>query len=199
MEDKKSDFTSDRISILIAEYNALIKEQHLRMDHRLRFIAFNILASGALMTIAFERDKYIILLIVPLMSSLFGMLMAYHSRAVQDISNHIKSEIASRINTLIGEQLPTWDVKPAPKGRIWYGIWCFHIPILASIILPAVLCLVIFSMDDNACWTLGGVLLFIIDFMIILYCGAIYGFLVLAGKLRRDSNLDVPTRKNEKK
>ncbi len=175
MEANEKDVNSGGISVLLSEYNAVIKEKHLRMDHRLKLVTFNIVCSGTLMALVLELKTYIILLLVPLISSLFGLLAVYQTRGISDLARHIRLEIAPRINSICGKPILIWDtVRPSGKRFGWVSLLTFRVPILASFLIPSVASLLLFGVYEGALLSLPEAPLFILDLLMLIYFTVVY-------------------------
>ncbi len=157
----KTSENKTEIDVIMTEYQMLMREKHMRMEHRLKLIVFNLTAVGALLAVGIQHNKLLILL-VPFLSSLIGLLTIYHTVAVYGLARHVGSKIDPRVKDVDGNSLLTWDAfgiakKNTKKGNPHFLeiLNIFHLPILLSFVVPSVTALILFEQlyaDEKGFW-----------------------------------------------
>jgi hypothetical protein len=139
---ESSSVDSGTLTVMLTEYKSLRDEQLKRADHRITLLTTSITVSGALLATGLQLKSAYVLLTLPLVSSLFGLLIIFHHRAIRDIGlyikNHIESSICRRYPGSIG-----WETSHAAAGvrfRRILGSW--HFPIILLTLVPSVVALI---------------------------------------------------------
>jgi hypothetical protein len=79
----------------VAEYGALRSEIHVRLQQQQLLITLTVTALAALGTVALQTESYQPLLVVPLATSTFGLMLLEHSRVIAAIGRYIANELGS--------------------------------------------------------------------------------------------------------
>lgn len=87
----------------IAEYKSLRDEIHTRIQQQQLLLTLTVTALGVVATVAINTKSYDLLLVVPFVTTTFGLLSLEHSRAIGAVGLYIK-------NTLGGEKGPAEEL-----------------------------------------------------------------------------------------
>jgi hypothetical protein len=87
---ESSSVDSGILTVMLTEYKSLRDEQLKRADHRITLLTTSITVSGALLATGLQLKSAYVLLTLPLVSSLFGLLIIFHHRAIRDIGLYIR-------------------------------------------------------------------------------------------------------------
>jgi hypothetical protein len=124
--------------LMLVEYKSLRDECLKRMDHRITLLVSSITVSGAILGIGLERNNGPLLLVAPIVTVLFGLLVLYHTKAIADVSRYLLTDIEQPLD----EQYPGamgWHGRPAwRKTRFREIFTVFHLPIMLTVAVPTV-------------------------------------------------------------
>jgi hypothetical protein len=127
------------LQIRLAEYGALREEVLRRIDNRLTVFLTSLTASAAIIGVALQLNSALLILVVPIINSLYGLIFIYHVAAVSEIGLYIANNIERALNDKYGAVLG-WHISrtlAARRVRRWLGIG--YIPLALATLLPPVL------------------------------------------------------------
>lgn len=134
-----------KLQVVLAQFEARLKDQHLRVEHRLKLVTFNLTVSGALMALSLNNRDPRIMLLVPLVSSIFGLMVVYNVRAEHEIGDFIRDNLNPHFQKVIGDSEPLWDThRTLPPKRFLKELPIVHVPTLGAFLIPAVASLGLF-------------------------------------------------------
>jgi hypothetical protein len=91
---------ADRLNIAVAEFNAMRAEILSRSTAQQNLLNLTIVAVGAVGSVAFSgASRQPVLLILPIVSCIFGMLYFDHGFAIGNIGRYIKDELAPAVRS----------------------------------------------------------------------------------------------------
>jgi hypothetical protein len=148
----------DNFIIILEEYKALRQEALTRMNNRITLLTSSIASSGILLGIALGSNVPQLLLLVPVITCLFGLLSIYHTTQISDIGDYIKHCIEGKINESYPMALGWHSSHPSPMDRFAYlfGIW--HLPMVLTTLVPSFCALILFLI--NPVWDIVMLALF---------------------------------------
>jgi hypothetical protein len=131
------------VEVLLAEHAALRDEILRRSDHRVTILVGSLTVSAALLGVGVERRSAPLLLVLPLIASLFGLLIVYHHVAIRELGRYVANlePILAELSGLAG-RWEGWESSRshAPdRFRRLRVVW--HLPIMLVVLLPGLLAL----------------------------------------------------------
>ncbi|MCG8926080.1 hypothetical protein [Lentzea sp. CC55] len=157
---------SERLNVAIAEFNALRAEIAGRSSAQHGLLNLSLVATAAIGTIAFsDAARRPVLLLLPLLSCIFGILYFDHHFAIATIGKYVKSELAPDIRHHVswGRAL-RWEefvrVEASSRTGLAKGMVRFDLPIiLAFVVVPALSTIYVASFASGpwfwAAWSAG--------------------------------------------
>ena len=108
------------LSLIIAEYKSLCSEILKLVELQAQLVALAVIAFGTVLSVGFQADKAVIVLVYPLLSLILGISWLNHAHAIHRCAGYI----AHRIEQRVGMQVMGWEsfveVQPLPKAMIGY-------------------------------------------------------------------------------
>jgi hypothetical protein len=166
------------IIVILEEYKALRQEALTRMNNRISLLTSSIASSGILLGIALGSNVPQLLLLVPVITCLFGLLSIYHTIQISDLLDYIKHCIEVRINESYPMALGWHSSHPAPMQRFAYLFGTWHLPMVLTTLVPSFCALILFLIKPV--WDIVMLALFIIDILIIFYF--LFQYFIKSGK-----------------
>ena len=157
--------SDDALAVILSEYETLREESLTRMGHRITLLTSNTASAGILLGLALERSSSWLLLLVPLITCLFGLLIAYHNTMIYNIGDYIRQCIEPRINRTHPLAMG-WHISGITP-RFWsiFGVW--HLPMLFTVLVPSMAAILLFFLAPQ--WEVGTISLLAIDVLLLLY------------------------------
>ena len=123
--------------VILAELATLRDEALHRMDHRVTLLTTSLFVTTAMLGVGIERKSAVLLLVVPLIACLFGLLVAYHHRAIREIGAFIREEIDLRLLRAY-PGTPQWHPsRSSANRRAAELLFVWHVPIVAATLVPS--------------------------------------------------------------
>ena len=108
-----------------------------RMDHRITLFVSSLTISGAIAGIGIERRSGTLLLVTPILATLFGLMVLFHTKIIADIARYIVEKIEGPLAAAYPDSIG-WHIKPSWKGSKFRGILTtFHVPMMLTVAVPA--------------------------------------------------------------
>jgi hypothetical protein len=100
----------EKIQILLDEFKALREEISRRSKDQLSLIQMNITAIGVILgfVIGYVKDSRV-LLIIPLVSSILGIIYLDNAEAIQHIGRFIQRQIKPAMFAIVKQELPDYE------------------------------------------------------------------------------------------
>jgi hypothetical protein len=157
---------ADRLNVALAEFNALRAEILSRSTSQQNLLNLTLVATGAIGSVAFsDTARQPVLLVVPIISCIFGMLYFDHGFAIGNIGRYIRDELTLAVRTESGwPHALGWEDfvrrSMAPPSRFHRGTVQFSIPILfAFLFIPTVISVYMATQLTNTwlwlAWSIG--------------------------------------------
>lgn len=106
-----------------------------RMNHRITLLTSSTTSSAILLGLALERQSNWLLLLVPMVTCLFGLLVVYHNTIIYDIGDYIGACIEPRLNKVYPLVLG-WQISSrTPRFKNIFGVW--HFPMILVTLVPS--------------------------------------------------------------
>jgi hypothetical protein len=128
--------------LMLAEYKALRDESLKRMDHRITLVVSSLTVSSAILGFGVERRDGTLLLVTPVVSVLFGLLVLYHTRMIAEIARYL----AAHVELVVNEQYMGamgWNTNPDWRTNRFRGFPLLHLPLMLAVMAPTVVALVL--------------------------------------------------------
>jgi len=138
-----ADADSGALTVTLAEYKSLHDEMLKRMDHRVTLLTSSITVSGALLATGLQLKSAYILLTLPIISSLFGLLIVFHHRIIVDLGLYVKTHIESSLRLRFPGSIG-WETFTHPLGPIRFTrlLSSWHFPIALLTLVPSLVALI---------------------------------------------------------
>jgi len=181
----------DELQCILEEYKSLRAEAQVRMGHRITLLTSNVATAGVLLGLAFNtlnsnspnaKHSPEIFLLVPLITSLFGLLTAYHTTLIYDMADYLKL-LEIRINKIY------------PLAMGWYAssdgsqfpkiFWIWHLPMILITLAPSFVAILLF-LSSAPKWETQIVVLLILDLLLLIYFVVEYLFKIYKRKTYRN-------------
>lgn len=163
----------DELQFVLEEYKSIRTESQARMGHRITLLTSHMATVGILFGLALNAlnssshneygDK--ILLLIPLISCLFGLLTAYHTALIYDMADYLRL-IEIRIN----------EVHPFAMG--WHTssnssqfpkiFWMWHLPMMLITLAPTFVATLLFLLAYPRIEP-ATIILLLVDFILVIY------------------------------
>jgi hypothetical protein len=165
----------NELQFILEEYKSLRAEAQIRMGHRIKLLTSNTATSSVLLSLSLStlninsgafsiKPNAEILLLVPVISCLFGLLTAYHTALIYDIGDYIQI-IEMRINKLY------------PLAMGWYTSsnnnqfekirWMWHFPMMLITLAPSLVAIFLFL--SAPIWRTQTIILLVFDCIMVGY------------------------------
>ena len=126
---------SDSIPLIVAEYGSLRAEILQLIGLQSQLIALTVLAFGTVLSVGFQADKAIIILIYPFLSLILGICWLNHAHAIYRCADYIAQRIEVKFGKVMG-----WEnfvrTQHLPKAAI--GYWGVRSIFMGSSVLSIV-------------------------------------------------------------
>ncbi|RCV63895.1 hypothetical protein C5S53_11760 [Methanophagales archaeon] len=101
----------DKLQAILAEYNALRFEIQNRSKSQNHILEIHIAMLAFISGIITSHPEYLklLILIIPIESSIFGLWYLFHKFSIEEIGVHIKNEIEPRTNELVRCRAMLWE------------------------------------------------------------------------------------------
>jgi hypothetical protein len=181
----------DELQCILEEYKSLRAEAQVRMGHRITLLTSNVATAGVLLGLALNtlnnnspnaKHSPEIFLLVPLITSLFGLLTAYHTALIYDMADYLKL-LEIRIN------------KVYPLAMGWYAssegnqfskiFWIWHLPMMLITLAPSFVAILLFF-SSTPKWEAQIIILLVIDLLLLFYFMMEYLFKICKRKTYRN-------------
>ncbi|PSB19552.1 hypothetical protein C7B65_11600 [Phormidesmis priestleyi ULC007] len=167
-------FKKDELQCILEEYKSLRAEAQARMGHRVTLLTSSTATAGVLLGLALNilnsnttnaRYSTEILLLVPLTTSLFGLLTTYHTALIYDMADYLKLlEIrVNRVYPLVMGWYASSNGSQFPKI-----FWIWHLPMMLITLAPSTVAVLLFFLCDPT-WNAQTLVLFVIDSILLFY------------------------------
>jgi hypothetical protein len=108
------------VSLIVAEYASIRAEILKLIELQAQLIALTVIAFGTVLSVGFQTNKAVIVMIYPLLALILGISWLNHAHAIHRCGDYI----AHQIEPKVGVQLMGWEsfvrVHPLPKAMIGY-------------------------------------------------------------------------------
>lgn len=181
----------DELQCILEEYKSLRIEAQARMNHRITLLTSSVATAGVLLGLAFNtlngnspnsKHSPEIFLLVPLITSLFGLLTTYHTTLIYDMADYLKL-LEIRIN------------KVYPLAMGWYAssdgsqfpkiFWIWHLPMMLITLAPSFVAIFLF-LSFTPKWEVQTVVLLTLDLLLLIYFIVEYFFKICKRKTYRN-------------
>lgn len=125
-----------RRELMLAEYKSLRDESMRRMDHRITLLVSSLTVSGAILGLGVERTSGALLLLAPVISVLFGLLVLYHTKVIADIARYLKVYVEAPLDEHYTGSLG-WYTRPGWRHNRFRAFSVFHLPMMLVVLVPA--------------------------------------------------------------
>ncbi|MEO1527045.1 MAG: hypothetical protein AAFX06_16520 [Planctomycetota bacterium] len=179
----------EKIEIIAEEYRSLRAEQIARMNHRITLITASVTAAGVLIAFGIRFEPRV-LLVVPVICSVFGLLVLACTTLIADIGDFLRRVNEQGMNEIhpgsIGWHISQGD-KASSRFVDIFGTW--HLPQIITIVAPSTFSMVAYFQKVNAVG-FADIVLLTLGILLLLYF--VYAYLVrmFAGKTPRKKNTD---------
>ena len=107
------------LQVVMTEFNALRSEQLYNFDFRHKIVSLLVTTITAIVgVVVYKDDHFVLLLLIPLISTVFGYQWAVAEESVQYIGSYVKHEIEKKVSALIsdisGDNVPNYK-------QFWMG------------------------------------------------------------------------------
>jgi hypothetical protein len=163
----------DELQFVLEEYKSIRTESQARMGHRVTLMTSHMATVGILFGLALNalngssRDEYgdKILLLIPLISCLFGLLTAYHTALIYDMADYLLL-IETRINRVHPFAMG-WHTS-SNNSQFPKIFWMWHLPMMLITLAPAFVATLLFLFAYPKIEPATMILL-LIDFVLVIY------------------------------
>lgn len=163
----------DELQFVLEEYKSIRAESQARMGHRITLLTSHMATVGILFGLALNAlnsssnsgygDK--ILLLIPLISCLFGLLTAYHTALIYDMADYLRL-IEIRINE-VHSFVMGWHTS-SNNSQFPKIFWMWHLPMMLITLAPSFVAVLLFLLAYPRMEPATIVLLFT-DFILVIY------------------------------
>jgi hypothetical protein len=163
----------DELQFVLEDYKSIRTESQARMGHRITLLTSHMATMGILFGLAFNAlnssshggygDK--ILLLIPLISCLFGLLTAYHTALIYDMADYLRL-IEIRINEVHSFAMG-WHTS-SNSSQFPKIFWMWHLPMMLITLAPAFIAILLFLLNYPKIEA-STIVLLMVDFILIIY------------------------------
>ena len=124
--------------LLLLEYKTLRDEIFKKMDHRTTLSVSSLTVSSVLLGVGLDRQSREILLVVPMISCLFGLLVAFNNLSINNITDYIRDDLEPRFSCYVPGLL-LWHGSQAPRAKRMREIFAvYHLPNILVVLIPVI-------------------------------------------------------------
>jgi hypothetical protein len=134
---------SGTLTVMLAEYKSVRDELLKRMDHRITLLTSSITASGALLATGLQLKSAYVLLSLPIVSTLFGLLVIFHHRIIADLGLYVRDHIEGNLRLTFPGSIG-WETSIITAGprRFKSLLGSFHFPMALLTLVPSLVALI---------------------------------------------------------
>ncbi|QFU90337.1 hypothetical protein [Amycolatopsis sp. YIM 10] len=123
--------------VLLVEYKSLREEIFKKMDHRTNLNISMLTVSMITLGAGVERKSEMILLLAPVVSVLFGFLIAFNNYSIYGITSHIRDSIEPKFRENESSLFQWHNIRAPGKDRMRRLMLVYHFPNMLAVITPS--------------------------------------------------------------
>lgn len=128
--------TFETTQLIVAEYQSLRAEILKLIELQSQLVALTVIAFGTVLSVGFQTQSPVIILIHPLLAAILGTSWLNHAHAASRIATYLRLEIEERV----GSPGLHWEsyVQKYPLPNAWFGYWGVRSIFMCSSVLAII-------------------------------------------------------------
>jgi hypothetical protein len=101
----------DNLQAILAEYNALRFEIQNRSNSQSHILEIHLTTLALIIgfILSYPQHLKLLILVIPIESSIFGLWYLFHKFSIEEIGDHIRTKIEPRVNELVRCHAMLWE------------------------------------------------------------------------------------------
>jgi hypothetical protein len=101
----------DKLQAILAEYNALRSEIQNRSNSQSHILEIHLTTLALIIgfILSYPQHLKLLILVIPIESSIFGLWYLFHKSSIEEIGDHIRNEIEPMVNELVRCKAMFWE------------------------------------------------------------------------------------------